>query len=235
MENYEMLWIIVTASASMLLSTLLGYKRVLYVHQLGVRNLSITGAIGATIFTIMVFLSHIGLMSEDIGAAIITNVYASLTGFFGGAALDQYRIKKTSGDILYSHRAFLSDHASVITALVIILWGMYRTSIFTELTITPIRISSGLSLIGFGFWGLTLRLVPEFRSNGIILLDYNIPWTDFLNYSWFLEDIIEIEYNLNDTIKYFKTSIPIEDQGIVEDVLRAKMMEKVSEKNSMIN
>ncbi len=235
MENYEMLWIIVTASATMVLSSLLGYKKILYVHQLGIRNLSITGAIGVTICTIMIFLSHIELMSEDIGAAIITNVYASVTGFFGGASFHQYRTKKTSGDILYSHRSFLSDHASVIIALIIILCGMYRTSIFTELAITPIRVSSGLSLIGFGLWGLTLRLVPEFRSNGIILLDFKIPWTDFLNYSWFLEDVIEVEYNLNDTIKYFKTSIPLEDQRIVEDLLRAKMMEKVSENGLKIN
>ena len=44
-----------------------------------------------------------------------------------------------------------------------------------------------------------------------------------------------VEYNLNDTIKYFKTSIPLEDQRMVEDLLRAKMMEKVSENGLKIN
>ena len=79
MENYEMLWIIVTASATMVLSSLLGYKFI-YLHQLGIRNLSITGAIGVTICTIMIFLSHIELMSEDIERQSLL-MSTSVTGF----------------------------------------------------------------------------------------------------------------------------------------------------------
>ena len=170
-------------------------------------------------------------MSEQIGAAIITNTYASLAGFFAGSAFNQYQTKRNSGDVRYAHRSFLTDHASVIMAIGIILIGIYRTSIFTDLAITPIRVTSGLSFIAFGLWGMTLRLVPEFRQDGIILLDHKIEWENFLNYEWYLEEVIEIEYQQNGSIKQFKTSIPPEDQLIVEDLLRSKMMEKVENKS----
>jgi hypothetical protein len=229
MENYEMLWIIVTASITGLLSIYFGYQRRLYLHQINARNLSITAVIGLAVFTGLLLLYRTGIMSEEIGAAIISNVYASLAGFFGGAAFNQYQSKRNAGDVRYAHRSFLTDHASVIMALGVILFGVFRTSLFTDLAITPIRVTSGLSFIAFGFWGMTLRLVPEFRQEGIILLDYEIKWHDFLNYKWFLEEVIEIEYEQGEVIKSFKTSIPPEDQLIVEDLLRSKMMEKVSD------
>ncbi len=229
MENYEMLWIIVTASITGLISIYFGYQRLLYLHQLNGRNLSISLVIGLAIFTGLLFLYRTGIMSEEIGAAIITSVYASLAGFFGGAAFNQYQSKRNAGDVRYAHRSFLTDHASVIMAIGIILFGFYRTALITDLAITPIRVTSGLSFIAFGMWGMTLRLVPEFRQDGIILLDYKIDWEKFLNYEWFLEEVIEIEYKQNGSIKHFKTSIPPEDQLIVEDLLRSKMMEKVSD------
>ncbi len=231
MENYEMLWIIVTASITGLISIYFGYQRLLYVHQINARNLSVSMAVGLAIFTILLVLYRSGIMSEQVGAAIITNVYASLTGFFGGAAFKQYQTKRNSGIVRYAHRSFLTDHASIIMALGVILFGIFRTSLFTDLAITPIRFSSGLSFIAFGFWGMTLRLVPEFRQEGIILLDNEIKWDDFLNYKWFLEDVIEIEYEQSEVIKSFKTSIPPEDQLIIEDLLRSKMMEKVENKS----
>ena len=49
MENYEMLWIIVTASATMVLSSLLGYKKI-SCAPIRDENLSITGAIGVNMY-----------------------------------------------------------------------------------------------------------------------------------------------------------------------------------------
>lgn len=224
-----MLWIIITAAVTAILSGYLGYKRLLQLYQLNTRNVVQSLFIAVLVFTLLMLLYQFSVMSEAIGATIITNVYSSLFGFFIGAAINQYNIKKKAGDIRYTHRSFLSDHAAIIMAIGVILFGIYRTAIFSDLAITPIRITSGLSFIAFGFWGMTLRLVPEFRKDGIILLDYKITWNDFLNYEWFLEDVIEIEYKQNDSIKHFKTSIPPEDQLIVEDLLRSKMMEKVSD------
>jgi len=229
MENYEMLWIIITASVTTILSSYYGYQRLFFLHQLTARNVSIAAILGLSVYSVMMLLFRMDIMSEQIGAVIITNVYASLTGFFGGSALEQYQTKRKAGSILYAHRSFLTDHAAVIIAIGIILFGIYRTALFTNLLMTPIRVSSGLSFIAFGFWGMTLRLVPEFRSEGIILLDNLIDWQHFLNYKWFLEEVIEVEYDQEKVIKSFKTYIPPEEQLEVEDLLRAKMMEKVEE------
>lgn len=231
MENYEMLWIIVTASITGIISGYFGYQHLLYLHQLDVRKVSVSAISGLVIFTLLMILYRFNIMSEETGAAIITNVYASLAGFFAGSALDQYQTKRSSGTILYANRSFLTDHAAVIMAIGIILFGIYRTALFTDLNITPIRLTSGLSFIAIGFWGMTLRLVPEFRQKGIILLDQLIDWDDFLNYGWYLEEVIEVEYEQNEAIKSFKTYIPPEDHLHIEDVLRAKMLAKVEEKS----
>ena len=106
-----------------------------------------------------------------------------------------------------------------------IIWS-FSDRYFYRSTLTPIRVSSGFSIVAFAVWGLTLRLVPEFRQHGIILLDYKIDWENFLNYSWYLIEVIEIEYQQNDWIKHFKTFIPHVDHSILEDILRKKMMEK---------
>ncbi len=222
-----MLWILITAGITFLISGYFGFKQLLYLYKLTPRNIALSTIFGLLIFTLLLFLYRLELMSEQVGAAIISNVYASVAGFFGGAAINQYQTKTNAGRILYSNRSFLSDHASVIVAIAIILFGLYRISIFTQLPVTPIRVSSGMSFIAFGFWGMTLRLVPEFRQKGIILLDMLIEWKDFLNYQWFYEEVIEIEYEQDETIRFFKTHIPPEDQLAIEDVLRAKMKEKM--------
>ncbi len=231
MENYEMLWIIITAGITFLVSGYFGFMRLLYLYQLTLRNVAISAILGLLVFTMLMILYRFEFMSEQVGAAIITNVYASVAGFFGGAAISQYQTKTTAGSILYSNRTFLSDHASVIMAIGVILFGLFRTSLINDLPVTPIRFSSGISFIAFGFWGMTLRLVPEFRQKGIILLDVLIEWKEFLNYQWFYEEVIEIEYEQDETIKFFTTHIPPEDQLIIEDVLRAKMKEKVESDN----
>jgi len=229
-----MIWIIITASVTLILSGYFGHQRLFYLHQLSLRRIGFSAVIALSVFSLLLVLFRLRIMSEGVGAAIITNTYASLAGFFGGSALNQYRTKASSGEILYAHRSFLTDHAAVIMAIGIILFGIYRSSLFNDLAITPIRVTSGLSFIAFGLWGMTLRLVPEFRSKGIIILDHVIKWDDFLNYSWFYEEVIEVEYEEDETIRSFKTYIPPADQLEVEDLLRSKMMEKVEE-DSIIN
>ena len=91
MENYEMLWIIITAGFTFLISGFFGFKRLLYLYQLNLRNIAISAILGLLVLTLLLFLYRIELMSEQVGAAIITNVYASVAGFFGGAAFQQYQ------------------------------------------------------------------------------------------------------------------------------------------------
>tara|TARA_R110000868_G_scaffold304437_21_gene565413 strand:- start:45232 stop:45768 length:537 start_codon:yes stop_codon:yes gene_type:complete len=177
------------------------------------------------------FLFKIEILSEAIGGAIITNVYASIFGFFTGSSINQYNTRVNSGKVLYCHRSFISEFLPVIVALGIILFGIYRSALFSELPATPIRISTGLSLIGIGLWGITLRPVPEFRIKGIVLLDSVVDWQNMLSYEWFTEEILEIDYTQDDSIRSFKTLIPPENQLKVERLLSKKMKEKLEEEN----
>ena len=119
-------------------------------YQITGRRLAITGLIAAVVYTILMVLFRLGIMTEVIGAVIITNVYASLFGFFSGSAFQQYQQLRDSGKILYSNRAFMSYHAPVIVAVILVLFGIYRTSLFSNIPITPIRLSSGLSFMAVG-------------------------------------------------------------------------------------
>lgn len=222
-----MIWTVITSSVTAIASIYFGHQRLFFLYQISGRRLAITGMIAALVYTLLMFLYRLGIVSEAFGAAIITNVYASIFGFFLGSAIEQYQRLKSSGNILYSNRTFMSYHAPVIMAVVLILFGIYRTSLLSQLPITPIRITSGLSFMAVGFWGMTLRLVPEFRQKGIIILDELIPWKTLINYSWFLEEVIELEYEQGGVIKSYKTLIPPEDQLAIEDVLKAKMKEKM--------
>lgn len=179
----------------------------------------------------MLYLFKLEILSEAVAGAIITNVYASIFGFFIGSTIDQYSTRIDSGNILYCHRSFISDYVPVIVALSMILFGVYRSAIFSDLALTAIRLSSGLSFIAFGLWGITLRAVPEFRTQGIVLLDLIIDWDDMLSYEWFTEEILLIEYSQDDLIRSFKTIIPPEDQVEVERLLSKIMREKVEKED----
>ncbi|RNC85476.1 MAG: hypothetical protein ED557_01505 [Balneola sp.] len=224
-----MIWIILSTLITSLLSLWFGYKRLLHIHDLSIRNVLVSITIGILTYSIMLYLFKVDLLSEAVSGAIITNVYASIFGFFSGAALNQYQIRTKSGKIVYVHRSFISEYVPVIIALALILFSLYRSGLLTDLAITPIRVTSGLSFLGIGLWGITLRLVPEFREQGIILLDTCINWENLINYQWFSEVVLEIEYELEGSIKHFKTLIPPEDQPEVERLLSKKMREKVEE------
>lgn len=230
-----MIWIILSALITSLISIWLGYKRLIYVHDLTIRNVLVFATSGILAYSIMLYLFKIEILSEAVSGAIITNVYASIFGFFTGAALNQYQLRTRSGKIVYVHRSFISEYVPVIIALALILFSLYRSGLLTDLAITPIRVSSGLSFLGIGLWGITLRLVPEFREKGIILLDFCIQWENLVTYQWYTEEVLEIESELEGSIKHFKTLIPPEDQLIIERLLSKKMREKVEETESTIN
>lgn len=227
-----MIWIIITAVLTASTSIYFGHKRLFYLYQIQSRNLLFFFMICLASYSVLLALFKIGIMSEAVGGAIITNVYASIFGFFLGAAVHQFRNRTSAGKVLYAYRSFWSEQAPVLVAVALMLFGFYRTDIFSGDVLTPIRLTSGLSFLAIGIWGMTLRLVPEFRSKGIVLLDIHIEWEDFVNYQWYLEEVIEVEYELENAIKSFKTYIPPEDQLTIEDVLRAKMNKKLEEKST---
>ncbi|MEQ9266871.1 MAG: hypothetical protein RLN81_16695 [Balneolaceae bacterium] len=227
-----MIWIIISAIISGLASVWLGYKRLIYLYQVTGRRFLIASLLALSLYSLLLFLFKIEVLSEAVAGAIITNVYASIFGFFTGSAFNQFQYRKENGPVLYCYRSFISEHLPVIIALSLILFGVYRSAVFTDLIVTPIRVSSGLSLLSVGLWGITLRLVPEFRANGIILLDLIIDWDSVLSYRWFGEEVIEIEYTQNDAIRHFKTLVPMDERSEIESLLSKKMREKMEKEDS---
>ncbi|MEX0722913.1 MAG: hypothetical protein WD053_03500 [Gracilimonas sp.] len=222
-----MLWIIVSAFIVAALSIYLGYKPLLYIDQVTPRRLSLTLLGVVFLFLILQWMHRIGYFPEAIAGAMMANVYASLFGFFMGAATQQFQQKRDCGEIIYVNRSFWTDIFPNIVALGIILFGIQRTAILSNLPLTPIRVTSGLSIIAVGVYSFTIRLVPEIREKGLILLDRKINWDNFFTYSWYSEGVIEIEYKLNDSIRSFKTIIPDEDELFVEKMLSKKITEKL--------
>lgn len=207
----------------------MGYRRLFFLYQVSLRKLLWASLITLSLYSLLLFLFKIEALSEAFAGAIIANVYASVFGFFFGSSIKQYKTRVNTGTVLYCHRTFISEYIPVIIAIILILMGVQRSAVFSDLAITPIRISSGLSLLSIGIWGITLRLVPEFRSKGIVLLDSVIEWDDLLSYEWFTEEVLEVEYTQDEAIRSFKTLIPPVDQLEVERLLSKKMREKLEE------
>lgn len=222
-----MLWIVVSTFIVSVISIYLGHSRLLYIDQITVRRLSISLLSVLILFLILQWLHRIGYFPEAAAGFTMANVYASLFGFFTGAAIQQFNEKRDSGKIIYVNRSFWTDIFPNVIVLGVILFGIQRTSILSDLPFTPIRVTSGLSIIAVGLYGLTIRLVPEFRDKGLILLDRKIKWENFISYSWFSEGVIEIEYKHNEAIKSFKTMVPEEDELFVEKTLFKKIAEKL--------
>ncbi len=224
-----MLWIYISNIVVAAISFFLGYKRLFYLYQVSLRRLLLFALFALSLYSILLLLFKIEFISETLAGAIIANVYASVFGFFAGAAIDQYKTRVNAGSILYCHRTFISEYIPVIIAIVLILIGIQRSSLFSDLAITPIRITSGLSLLGLGVWGITLRLVPEFKTKGIVLLDSVVDWENLLSYEWYTEEVLQVEYTQDDLVRVFKTLIPPEDQLEVERLLSKKMREKLEQ------
>lgn len=182
------------------------------------------------VFTILMILYVFDLFPQSVAAPFMMTIYATLAGFFGGYGYRLIRMRNESGKLLYQHRSFWIDHAPGLLAIVLILFGLYRTAILTNQAVTGIRITSGLSLIGFGFLIWTLKVVPEFRSAGVLFLDRLIQWDEIIVWKWVGENVVSIEYiaekNENQGhIREFLTSIPEDEKKHLEAILLSKMDE----------
>lgn len=226
-----MIWIIISSLLVFIISAFWGAKKPLYLDQVTESKFFISLILFFAISFSLRVLQNFGLFSEALGGAIITGTYASASAFFFGSAYTQFHQKVNSGDFWFANRSFISEHLPNIIAIGILLFGIYRTSIFSELAVTPIRVSSGLSLIALGFWGLTIRWTPEFRSEGIIILDRLIIWDDFLTFKWTGEETLEIKYEQNDHIKSFQTIIDSDDRKKIESILAEILLNRVGDEN----
>jgi len=187
------------------------------------------------VFTAMMVAFITDIFPQSVAAPLMAGLYVTIAGFFAGYAYRLFRVRTKGGTILYQNRSFWVDHAPALIAVGLIIYGVYRTSILSVAPVTAIRITSGISLISFGFFTWTLKVVPEFRSKGILFLDQFIPWKKILSWKWHSEEVILVEYltgkkESDNRIKQFVTSIPPEEKKEIEMVLNSKMDEYAEER-----
>lgn len=205
-----------------------GSIRLFMLDKLNRENVLNSSLVLLLLFTLLMIAWSFGYFPQSVAAPFMMFVYTAVAGFFFGYAFRLFKRRSQSGAILYQHRSFWVDHAPNLLAAVLILYGFYRTSLITDLPVTGIRITSGLSLIGFGLFSWTLKAVPEFRSKGVLLLDRLISWDEMISWNWQGESVLAIEYLVekrsnHERIKRFTTSIPEEERKEIEAVLKAKM------------
>src|SRR5690625_3816953 len=153
------------------------------------------------LFTLLVILHNFGYFPQWIAAPFMMGVYSLAGGFFLCYAFRIYTRRVRSGKILFQYRSFWSDHAPNLLAVILILFGIYRTSILLETPVTGIRLTSGMSLICFGLYFWTLKAVPEFRVRGIYFLVSLFPWEYLVLCNWYSVTILYIDYMLKQISK----------------------------------
>lgn len=190
-------------------------------------------------FTLLIIANSFGLFPQRIAAPFMMGVYTFIGGFFFGYAFRLYKERTRAGNILYQNRSFWIDHAPNLLAAAIIVFGLYRTSVLIDMPVTGIRITSGLSLIGFGLFTWTLKPVPEFRTDGVLILDRRISWPDVVSWHWQSEEVLAIEFmarsvNHEKRIKQFTTAVSAAERKEVEMVLKSKMDEFADERRGKL-
>lgn len=191
------------------------------------------------IFTFLMILYALGLFPQSVAAPFMMALYTFIAGFFTGNANRLIHQRQKAGNTLYQQRSFWIDHAPNLLAVALIIYGIYRTSVFTPDPVTGLRVTSGISLMSFGFFTWTLKVVPEFRSKGIFFLDRFIHWKEVIAWRWKSETIIGIEFISSDKksderIKEFFTSIPEDERKEIEIVLKSKMDEYSEERKKIL-
>lgn len=208
----------------------IGLRSWVRIDQLNTTNFLNTILFTFGFFTVLLVLYNFGYFPQSVAAPFMMIVYSLIAGFFAGYAIRLFRLRKKAGNILYQNRTFWVDHAPNILGVALIMYGIFRTSILSDLPVTGIRLTSGISLMSFGLFTWTLKPVPEFRSKGIFFLDRFITWEHVISWVWQSEEIIGIEYiseekPIHERIKEFVTSVPINEKKELEIVLKSKMDE----------
>lgn len=218
-----------------LLSFWMGYRRLLRLQHLSQSRL-FNGFIGAMVVLTMISAAQwFDLITQDIAAHFTMFLYSLVAGFFFGFAVKMIGLKQKVSKTEYVYRSFWTDAAPTIIAIFIMLFGVYRTGLLQLGPFTGIGITSGLSLLGFGFWGLTIKVVPEFRDRGILILDQCVSWKKVVAYRWESENVLLIEYYTgNDKLTDFTTFIPDEDELIIERLLAKKLKEYHQDRTEMM-
>jgi hypothetical protein len=214
----------------------MGFRRLFGLQQLS-KSRVINGFILAMIaLTVMTAVHWMGYFPQEVAAKFTMFLYTLAAGFFFGFAIKMISLRRKAKNIEYAYRSFWSEAAPAMVAILLIAFGIYRTSGLTLGPFTGIGITSGLSLVGFGLFSFTLNIVPEFRYRGILILDQFVPWKKVVAYNWHSENALQIEYLTPDKkLTDFTTYIPPDDGIIVERLLAEKLKEHEKERKKMLN
>jgi hypothetical protein len=204
----------------------LGYRRRLRLDHLNQNRVINTLLAAMVVLTLMSLAHGLGLFSQAVAAKVTMSAYTLAGGFFIGYGVQLIVLRRRAGNLEYMYRSFWTDVAPNFISIALFAFGVYRAGVLHWDFLTGIGITSGLSLIGFGFLGWTVHVVPEFRSEGILMLDQFIEWKNVVAYEWAGEETLQIDYiTSSGKISEFKTYIPPEDQLIIERLLGKKLKE----------
>lgn len=214
----------------------MGYKRLIQLQHLN-QSRVINGFIAAIILlTLMTIGQGFGIVTEEVAGRFTMILYISVAGFFCGFATKMVILRQKAESTEYIYRSFWTEAAPNLLAVLLIAFGLYRTGLFTFGPYTGIGITSGISLLGFGLLGFTLRVVPEFRRKGVLILDQFVPWKQIVSYHWESENVLQIDYYRSDDILTdFTTYIPDEDKLHVEQLLGEKLKKYEQERKEMMS
>ena len=231
-----MYWLAAILGLAFALCFWVGFQRMIRLQHLTQQRI-VNGFIGAmVILSLMAVGQWLQLISQDISVKFTMLMYSAVSGFFFGFGVKMIALRKQLKAPEYVHRSFWTEAAPTIIALLIITFGIYRTGLLTFGPYTGVGITSGLSLLGFGFLGLTVKIVPEFRFKGILILDQYVNWEKVVAYSWEREEVLRIDYYTESgELTDFSTYIPPDDQLIVERLLGKKLEEHKDERKKMMS
>lgn len=231
-----MYWLAAILGLAFALCFWVGFQRMIRLQHLTQQRI-VNGFIGAmVILSLMAVGQWLQLISQDISVKFTMLMYSAVSGFFFGFGVKMIALRKQLKASEYVHRSFWTEAAPTIIALLIITFGIYRTGLLTFGPYTGVGITSGLSLLGFGFLGLTVKIVPEFRFKGILILDQYVNWEKVVAYSWEREEVLRIDYYTESgELTDFSTYIPPDDQLIVERLLGKKLEEHKDERKKMMS
>lgn len=214
----------------------MGYRQLFRLELLNQR-LVINAFIGVMVLLTVMTIAHwLGIFTQELAARLTMGIYTFAAGFFSGYGAKLISTRRKARSIDYTCRSFWTDLAPNLIAVVLVAFGIYRTGLLTLGPFTGIGITSGLSLIAFGFWGWTIPVVPQFRNRGILFLDQFIDWEKLISYTWIEEETIEVDYlNHNQKLTSFRTYIPSEDRLIIERLLGKKMKDHQEDRSKELS
>ena len=214
----------------------MGYKRLLRLQHLNQKRIINSFILVMVALTLVTIGQGLGWVSEQLAARFTMFLYVGVAGFFAGFAVKMILLRQQAEAVEYIYRSFWTEAAPTFIAILLIAFGLYRTGLFSGGAYTGIGITTGLSLLGFGLLGLTMRIVPEFRQKGILILDQFVPWNRVVSYEWESETVIQIDYYTSDkNLTDFNTYIPADDRLIIEQLLGKKLKEHEQERKKTMD